>query len=51
VGATGVRQAIDIVKQIRGDSVNQLSVDKGMALNIGGSGATAVVNIFSREMR
>ncbi len=50
VGATGVRQAIDIVKQLRGDSVNQINTEKGMTLNIGGSGATAVVNIFGKEM-
>ena len=52
VGATGVRQAIDIVRQLRGDSCNQLKSPKhGMNLNVGGSGATAVVNIFGGEMR
>ncbi len=47
VGATGVRQIVDIVRQLRGDSHNQLrGIEYGMNLNIGGSGATAVVNIF-----
>ncbi|MDI6721132.1 MAG: thiolase domain-containing protein [Candidatus Aenigmarchaeota archaeon] len=50
VGATGVRQLVDITKQLRGDSCNQLKgVKYGMNLNIGGSGATAVVNILSNE--
>ncbi len=50
VGATGVRQICDIVRQIRGDSINQLKgVKYGLNLNIGGSGATAVVNIFGGE--
>lgn len=52
VGATGVRQAIDIVRQLRGDSCNQLKAPRyGMNLNVGGSGATAVVNIFGKEMK
>ena len=50
VGATGVRQIADIIRQLRGDSHNQLKgVKYGMNLNIGGSGATAVVNIFGEE--
>src|SRR3989344_2780836 len=52
VGATGVRQAIDIVRQLRGDSCNQPKSPKhGMNLNVGGSGATAVVNIFGKELK
>lgn len=52
VGATGVRQAIDIVRQLRGDSCNQLkNPEYGMNLNVGGSGATAVINVFGKEMR
>lgn len=47
VGATGVRQLVDVTRQLRGDSHNQLKDAKyGMNLNIGGSGATAVVNIL-----
>ena len=52
VGATGVRQIIDIVRQLRGDSCNQLkNLKYGMNLNVGGSGATAVVNVFGKEMK
>jgi acetyl-CoA C-acetyltransferase len=52
VGATGVRQIIDTVRQLRGDSFNQLKTPTfGMCLNVGGSGATAIVNIFGREMK
>ena len=53
VGATGIRQIIDIVKQLRGEygplQVNGAS--SGLALNLGGSGATAVVNILGKEQR
>jgi acetyl-CoA C-acetyltransferase len=49
VGATGVRQLLDITKQLQGCSINQLSAKIGLALNIGGSGATAVVNILGVE--
>jgi acetyl-CoA C-acetyltransferase len=50
VGATGVRQVCDIVKQLRGESFNQVKDAKcGLNLNIGGSGATSVVNIFGVE--
>lgn len=50
VGATGVRQVIDIVKQLRGDSFNQVNCNYGLTLNIGGSGATCVLNIFGKEL-
>lgn len=53
VGATGIRQVADLVKQLRGE-YGQLQVKgarTGLALNIGGSGATAVVNIFGAEPR
>jgi acetyl-CoA C-acetyltransferase len=47
VGATGIRQIIDIVRQLRGVSHNQIKGARyGANLNVGGSGATAVVNIF-----
>lgn len=50
VGATGIRQISDVVKQLRGDSINQLKGAKcGLCLNVGGSGATAVVNIFKGD--
>jgi len=47
VGATGVRQIIDITRQLGGMSVNQIrGAKRGIALNVGGSGATAVVTIL-----
>jgi acetyl-CoA C-acetyltransferase len=49
VGATGVRQAYEITLQLRGEAgKRQVEAEKGLALNIGGSGATAVVTIFGR---
>ncbi len=50
VGATGIRQLCDVVKQLRGTAPNQVNGAKnGLNLNIGGSGATAVVNILGTE--
>jgi len=52
VGATGTRQICDIVRQLRGDSHNQINGAKhGLNLNIGGSGASAVINIFGKELK
>ncbi len=49
IGATGVRQAVEIVLQLRGDAgKRQVNAEEGLALNIGGTGATAIVTIFSR---
>ena len=48
VGATGVAQICDVVMQIRGDA-GERQVQKhslGLAQNLGGSGATAVVTIL-----
>jgi acetyl-CoA C-acetyltransferase len=53
VGATGIRQVVDIVKQLRGE-YGQLQVNgagTGLALNLGGSGATAVVNILGKDQK
>jgi len=49
VGATGVAQICDVVEQIRGEaSERQLRRHSlGLAQNLGGSGATAVVTILS----
>ncbi len=50
VGATGVRQLVDITKQLRGDSINQLKdVKQGLALNIGGIGTTSVIHVLGKE--
>ena len=48
VGATGVGQICDIVMQIRGDA-GELQLARhslGLAENLGGSGATAVVTVL-----
>ena len=51
VGATGVAQAIEIVKQLRGESgERQLKDPKiGLTQNMGGSGGSTVVHIFQKE--
>jgi len=53
VGATGVAQAIEAVKQIRGDAGKRQVKDANVGLthNVGGSGATAVVHVFGRDKR
>jgi acetyl-CoA C-acetyltransferase len=51
VGATGVAQVIEIVKQLRGEAGKRQVKDPriGMAQNMGGSGGSTVVHIFERE--
>ena len=51
VGATGIKQAVEAVHQLRGEAgKRQVSNAKyGMMHNIGGSGATSVIHIFSNE--
>jgi acetyl-CoA C-acetyltransferase len=50
VGATGIKQIIEVVRQLRGDAFNQVRNARiGLAHNIGGTGATAVVHILGRE--
>ncbi|MEM2415284.1 MAG: thiolase domain-containing protein [Thermoproteota archaeon] len=52
VGATGVKQIVEIVKQLRGEAEGGRQVEDaeiGLAHNVGGSGATAVVTILSRR--
>jgi acetyl-CoA C-acetyltransferase len=51
VGATGIKQVIELVKQLRGEAEKGRQVNKaevGLAQNVGGSGATAVVTIVRR---
>lgn len=51
VGATGIKQVIEIVHQLRGESPEAVQVkgaEIGLAHNMGGSGATAVVTILTR---
>jgi acetyl-CoA C-acetyltransferase len=51
VGATGAAQAVEIVKQLRGEAgprqVKNARV--GMTQNMGGSGGSSVVHIFERD--
>ncbi len=50
VGATGVKQVYEVVKQLRGDAgaKRQLDAEIGMTHNVGGTGATVVCHIFGR---
>jgi len=50
VGATGVAQVVEAVTQLRGKAGKRQIKDAeiGLTHNIGGSGGTAVVHIFSR---
>lgn len=51
IGATGISQLYEVVTQLRGEAgERQLKkADIGLTHNIGGSGATCVVNIFRRS--
>ena len=48
VGATGVKQAVEVVWQLRGEAEGRQVKDAhiGLSHNVGGSGATAVVHIY-----
>ena len=50
VGATGVSQAVEIIKQLKGEcGKRQVSdAEMGLCCNVGGSGASSIVSIFSR---
>src|SRR5256712_1197875 len=50
VGATGVAQAVEIVRQLRGQAGKRQVVGarRGLTHTLGGTGATAVVHIFER---
>jgi acetyl-CoA C-acetyltransferase len=51
VGATGVAQAVEIVKQLRGEAGPRQVKDAkiGLTQNMGGSGGSSVVHIFERD--
>jgi len=52
VGATGIKQVVELVTQLRGEAEGGRQVkdaEVGLAQNVGGSGATAVVTIVRRR--
>ncbi|MCX9082046.1 MAG: thiolase domain-containing protein [Candidatus Methanoperedens sp.] len=51
VGATGVKQAVEITLQLRGEAGRRQieGAQIGLTHNVGGSGGTAVVHIFGRD--
>lgn len=50
VGATGVGQVYEVVRQLRGTHENQVrNAEVGLTHNIGGTGQVATVNIFRRN--
>jgi acetyl-CoA C-acetyltransferase len=50
VGATGVKQAVEIALQLRGEAGKRQidGAEIGLTHNVGGSGGTAVIHIFGR---
>jgi len=50
LGATGVSQAVEIVKQLQFEAKERqiATADIGLCCNVGGSGGSAVISIFSR---
>ncbi len=51
VGATGVAQAVEIVKQLRGEAGDRQikGAKRGLAQNMGGTGGSSVVHIFEAD--
>ncbi len=51
VGATGVKQIAELVEQLRGNAGSRqvANAQVGLAHNVGGSGATAVVHILKKQ--
>ena len=50
VGATGIKQAVEVTWQLRGEAEGRQVKDAqvGMSHNVGGSGATAVIHIYRK---
>jgi acetyl-CoA C-acetyltransferase len=50
VGATGIKQAVEITWQLRGEAAGRQvdGAEIGMTHNVGGSGATSVIHILKR---
>jgi acetyl-CoA C-acetyltransferase len=51
VGATGIKQAVEITWQLRGEAEGRQVKDPhvGLSHNVGGSGATAVVHVYRNQ--
>jgi acetyl-CoA C-acetyltransferase len=51
VGATGVKQAVEVVWQLRGEANGRQVKDAhvGLSQNVGGSGATSVIHIYRNQ--
>ncbi|MFX1319773.1 MAG: thiolase domain-containing protein [Promethearchaeota archaeon] len=51
VGATGIAQVVEMVEQLRGTAGKRQvkGVKRGLTLNLGGTGSTAVLHILNRE--
>jgi len=50
VGATGIKQIVEVVKQLRGEALNQVKNARiGLTHNIGGSGASCLVHVLGRD--
>jgi len=50
VGATGIAQIYEIVRQLRGEAINQVrDAQIGLAQNLGGTGAVSTVHILKRR--
>jgi acetyl-CoA C-acetyltransferase len=50
VGATGLAQIYEIVRQLRGEAINQVKdAEIGLAHNLGGTGAVSTVHILKRR--
>ena len=51
IGATGIKQVWEIVKQLRGEAGKRQihNANIGLTHNVGGTGSTVVVNVFGRE--
>jgi acetyl-CoA C-acetyltransferase len=50
IGATGVAQIVELALQLRGEAEKRQvdGAEKGLAVNIGGTGATSIVHILGR---
>ena len=51
VGATGIKQAVELTKQLRNEAYCQVeNAEFALSHNVGGSGGTAAVHIYARRL-